>query len=226
VPFIPKSGSIFDSHCEYLVNTVNLRGAMGRGLALEFRFRIPEMYLEYREQCLNKRLAMGRYWIYTKENRLGKKVLNFPTKNHYAHPSKLEYILQGLEYFVENYRADGITSIAFPLLGSRHGKLDYRDVYEVMKEYLADLPIKIEVYINNTSCDKFTLAVKKLIEDMPDTQLMNALDFDGNLVSDLKQYIKSLKSLIELVDFPKFSIEKVQRIYDLGFEHYPRQILI
>jgi hypothetical protein len=53
LPLISRSGRIFDSYCEYLVNTINIRGAMGRGLALEFRFRIPEMYFAYKEKCDN-----------------------------------------------------------------------------------------------------------------------------------------------------------------------------
>lgn len=199
---------------------------MGKGLALEFRLRVPEMYDEYREKCFNKELQIGKYWIYDRPNRMGKKILNFPTKNHYSHPSKLEYIIQGLEYFRRNYDADKINSIAFPLLGARNGKLDYRDVYEVMREMLADLPINVEVYLNHSKCDRFTSNVKSLIADAPEGMLMDVLNYDKELVTDLQRYIKNIQSLTELLDFPEFTIEKVQMIYDMGFEYFPNKIII
>ena len=35
---------LFDSSARVLVNTVNTVGAMGKGVALEFKKRYPEMY--------------------------------------------------------------------------------------------------------------------------------------------------------------------------------------
>ncbi|MGG6498178.1 UNVERIFIED_CONTAM: phosphatase, partial [Bacteroidetes bacterium 56_B9] len=40
--------SLFDSPAQTLVNTVNLVGVMGKGVALEFKNRYPEMFREYR----------------------------------------------------------------------------------------------------------------------------------------------------------------------------------
>jgi O-acetyl-ADP-ribose deacetylase (regulator of RNase III) len=199
---------------------------MSKGLALEFRLRIPEMYEEYREKCFNKELQIGRYWVYDKPNRIDKKVLNFPTKNHYSHPSKLEYIMAGLEYFRENYKADKITSIAFPMLGARNGKLDYRDIYEIMKECLSDLPIDIEIYLSHSKSDIFTSNVKKLIMDAPTGMLMDMLDCDEELLTELREHTKTIQSFPELLDFPKFTLERVQRIYDVGFQFFSPRILI
>ncbi len=44
-------GNIFDSKAQTLVNTVNCVGIMGRGLALEFKNRFPEMFLDYEQKC-------------------------------------------------------------------------------------------------------------------------------------------------------------------------------
>src|ERR1017187_6664006 len=130
-----NSGSIFDSSCEFLTNTINTVGAMGAGLALEFRLRIPEMYLLYKQKCEKGEISIGQYWIYDKPNRMGKKILNFPVKRGFNHPSKLEYIFDGLNYFEENYWRDKIISIAMPTLGSRLGKLDDDTVLLVMREH-------------------------------------------------------------------------------------------
>ena len=40
------SGSPFDSDAQTLVNTVNCVGAMGKGIALEFRKGFPAMYAD------------------------------------------------------------------------------------------------------------------------------------------------------------------------------------
>ena len=67
--------SLFDSDCEYLTNTINTVGAMGAGLALEFRLRIPEMYEIYKQKCERGEIKIGQYWIYDKPNRAGKRSL-------------------------------------------------------------------------------------------------------------------------------------------------------
>jgi O-acetyl-ADP-ribose deacetylase (regulator of RNase III) len=40
-----KTGSIFDSDAEALVNPVNCVGVMGKGLALQFKEKYPKNYL-------------------------------------------------------------------------------------------------------------------------------------------------------------------------------------
>ena len=44
-------GDILESKAETLVNTVNCVGVMGKGIALEFKNRFPEMYADYIERC-------------------------------------------------------------------------------------------------------------------------------------------------------------------------------
>jgi hypothetical protein len=39
--------SVFDAHCQALVNTVNTQGVMGASLALECRLLYPDMFIDY-----------------------------------------------------------------------------------------------------------------------------------------------------------------------------------
>jgi len=48
------AGNIFNSKAEAIVNTVNCVGAMGKGIALEFRRRYPDMFEKYKEDCSEK----------------------------------------------------------------------------------------------------------------------------------------------------------------------------
>lgn len=137
-------GNIFDSNAETLVNTVNCVGVMGKGIASEFKKKYPQMFLEYKEMCSKQLLKPGKLHVYIEDNKV--KVINFPTKNHWRSPSKVEYIIEGLEWFVNNYEYLNISSIAFPPLGCGNGGLSWDYIGPLMYHYLKDLPINIEIY--------------------------------------------------------------------------------
>lgn len=141
-----KKGNIFSSDKQTIVNTINCVGVMGKGVALGFRLRYPEMYEKYKEFCKNKQITIGKLWLYKRPQEYSKWVLNFPTKFHWKYPSKMEYLEAGLQKFVETYQEKGITSIAFPLLGTHNGGLDKIDVLNIMHFYLDKCSIPIEIY--------------------------------------------------------------------------------
>ncbi|MGM1051019.1 MAG: macro domain-containing protein [Pseudomonadota bacterium] len=136
-------GNIFTSNCQTIVNTVNCVGAMGAGIALEYRLRYPDMYKKYTKLCEENRINIGMLWIYKSPDRW---ILNFPTKKHWKYPSKHAYLHAGLNKFVATYKDKGIISIAFPLLGADKGGIPQEESLEIMESYLADLDIDVEVY--------------------------------------------------------------------------------
>ena len=213
---VVTKGSIFDSSCEYLTNTINTVGAMGAGLALEFRLRVPEMYSLYKEKCASGEIKIGKYWIYDRPNRIGKKILNFPVKKGFNHPSKWEYIIKGLRYFVENYHKNNITSIAMPTLGSRLGKLDDEGVLIMMQEELQNLPITIEIY-RKYEQDRLTKWVKRLISEMTVSEISKKFDLSTSKSEQIKARVSEVFLLSDLVSFHKMSIRLVQMLYDFGF---------
>jgi O-acetyl-ADP-ribose deacetylase (regulator of RNase III) len=138
------TGSLFESPAQVLVNTVNTIGVMGKGVALTFKKIYPEMFKEYQLLCENGEFAIGNLWLYKSPN---KWILNFPTKQHWRNPSRVEYVEEGLIKFVQAYDEMGIHSIAFPPLGSGHGKLDFiKEIQPLMESYLDNLPIEIYIY--------------------------------------------------------------------------------
>jgi len=138
-------GNIFNSKCQTIVNTVNCVGVMGKGIAFVYRLRYPKMYEEYKEHCKNKLIKIGSLWLYTKQVN-APWILSFPTKFHWKYPSKMEWIEQGLQKFVETYNKKGITSIAFPLLGTQNGGMDTKQVKLLMDKYLGECSIDVEIY--------------------------------------------------------------------------------
>jgi len=138
------TGNIFTTNAQTLVNTINCEGVMGAGIALECRLRFPKMFERYQELCLNKQLVPGKLWIYRNQERW---ILNFPTKNSWKHPSRLDYLEQGLDKLNATWQEQGIQSIAFPVLGSDRGGLDENVVIALMSEKLAALSEQISVQI-------------------------------------------------------------------------------
>jgi len=137
------TGNIFTTKCQTIVNTVNCFGIMGAGLALECKFRYPEMFSRYSEICDNKLLNVGQLYLYKSEN---KWILNFPTKYHWKFPTKPEYIDKGLIKFKNTYKSKKITSIAFPLLGAHNGGLTKEQSLSLLEKHLKDIDIPVEIY--------------------------------------------------------------------------------
>ena len=165
-------GNIFTSHCQTLVNTINCDGVMGAGIALEFKFRHPVMFLQYAEHCMQGRIDIGKLWIYKPppESRDERWVLNFPTKRRWKNPSRIEYLEQGLSKFVDTHRDRGIESIAFPILGSSNGGLDERVSLSLMTKYLERCHIPVEIYEYDASAtddlyEEFRAAVLASADD-------------------------------------------------------------
>ena len=144
-----KKGNLFDSECQTLVNTVNGNGVMGKGIALQFKQRYPDMFNEYKLACKRKQIHIGGdLWLYDYIDMYKpRKILCFATKEDWWNPSKLVWIERGLEYFVNTYKSLNIISIAFPKLGCTNGKLDWEtEVKPLMIKYLNDIDITCEIY--------------------------------------------------------------------------------
>ncbi|HET9757791.1 MAG TPA: macro domain-containing protein [Candidatus Limnocylindrales bacterium] len=149
-------GDLFLSSAQTLVNTVNCVGVMGKGVALGFRQRFPDMYREYAQMCERGEVKLGRPYLW--RSVVAPWVLNFPTKNHWRENSSLSAIVAGLEYLEEHYKAWGIESLAVPPLGSGLGGLDWRVVGPTLYQHLSRLDIPVELYAPiDTPEDQLTL---------------------------------------------------------------------
>jgi O-acetyl-ADP-ribose deacetylase (regulator of RNase III) len=153
-------GNLFDSGCMIWVNTVNCEGVMGKGIALEFKKRFPEMFKEYKVSCKNNEVRVGKIGVHKTYSLLDnpKYIFNFPTKVLWRNSSKLEYIEQGLIDLVFklgelNGRLTTVKdhtklSIAIPALGCSNGGLDWMQVSSLMNKVLTPISdeIIIEIY--------------------------------------------------------------------------------
>jgi len=137
-------GDMFQSKAQTWVNTVNCVGVMGKGIALEFKKRFPDMFEDYVARCARGEVQLGRPYLYKRT--VLPWILNFPTKKHWRDVADLQAIVKGLEYLRDNYKQWGITSLAVPPLGCGQGQLEWRIVGPTLYRLLSTLDILVELY--------------------------------------------------------------------------------
>lgn len=140
-------GNLLEDPAEAYVNTVNTVGVMGKGIALQFKQAFPDVFKQYTKDCKNGLVEIGKMHIVQVEGLAAPKyVINFPTKEHWRNPSKLEYIQEGLQDLVRVVQDLKITSIALPPLGCGNGGLDWHVVRPVIIEAFQSSSVEVHLY--------------------------------------------------------------------------------
>jgi O-acetyl-ADP-ribose deacetylase (regulator of RNase III) len=161
------TGNLFDCGAQAIVNTVNCVGVMGKGIALQFKQRYPDMYVEYRKLCARKYIQTGKVWVWHEipdclcecdfdahdqglwcacgcehyqTSQINEFIINFPTKDDWRNGSKLEWIAAGLDDLKDRLKSGLlIKSLAMPALGCANGGLNFVDVKALVYDRLQEL---------------------------------------------------------------------------------------
>jgi len=138
-----KTGDLFTSDADVLVNGVNCYGAMGAGIAVEFKRRFPDMYNIYKRACEDGYVKPGTVLV----DRLSTPVIfNVAVKNHWQDPSKLEWVDSCLRTVVVQAREIKAKKVAMPMLGCGLGRLDRKDVLALMHKHFDNCGFEAEVW--------------------------------------------------------------------------------
>jgi O-acetyl-ADP-ribose deacetylase (regulator of RNase III) len=132
-------GNLLLAEVDALVNTVNTVGVMGKGLALQFKKAFPDAFATYEQACARGEISIGQMHVVPRAGS-PRFLINFPTKQHWRNPSKLEYVESGLRALVELVRKLELRSIAIPPLGCGNGGLEWGDVRPMIERAFAALP--------------------------------------------------------------------------------------
>lgn len=135
-------GNLLEAPVEALVNTVNTKGIMGRGIALQFKQAYPKMFCAYKKACAAGEVRLGQMHVFDLGGLVGgpRWIINFPTKDHWRGKSRLADIEAGLMDLVSTILRLGIRSIALPPLGCGLGGLDWNIVRPRIEAAMAKLP--------------------------------------------------------------------------------------
>ena len=141
-------GDLLAADVNALVNPVNCVGAMGRGLALQFKRAYPGNYDAYVAACRRGVVRPGRMFTYETGKAEGPRlIVNFPTKRHWRDSSRIEDIEAGLKGLVWEVATRGIRSVALPAVGCGLGGLEWADVSERIESTMGGLgAVRVVVY--------------------------------------------------------------------------------
>lgn len=141
-------GNLLEADVEALVNTVNTVGVMGKGIALMVKEAFPENFREYAAACKRGEVEVGRVFLTQRPGLAGPRwIINFPTKKHWRHSSRIEWIEEGLVDLRRVILEKGIRSIAVPPLGCGQGGLPWQNVRGLIERKLGDLEgVEVVIY--------------------------------------------------------------------------------
>jgi len=100
----------------------NCAGAMGKGIAVEFKRRYPQMFKEYKERCQDGRFQLGDVFVWRKGP---KTVFNLGTQPHWKASAELPAIEKALRTMIPLAEQAKIERIAIPRIGAGLGALDW-----------------------------------------------------------------------------------------------------
>lgn len=133
-------GNLLEADVEAVVNTVNEVGVMGKGIALMFKDAYPENFKAYAKACKSGEVHVGKVFVTRRDQLLGPKwVINFPTKKHWRHKTKMEWVVAGLDDLRQFVLREKVRSIAIPPLGSGNGGLEWSEVRSKIVDSMSEL---------------------------------------------------------------------------------------
>ena len=137
-------GDILQSKAQTSINTVNCVGVMGKGIALEFKKRFPEMFDDYFKRCERRQVKPGVPYLF--ERASPPNIINFPTKDHWKSVSRINDIEHGLQYLLDHYKEWNVVSLAIPPLGCGNGQLEWKAVGPLIYRYASQMDCSVEMY--------------------------------------------------------------------------------
>lgn len=160
------TGNLLEAPAEAVVNTVNEIGVMGKGIALMFREAFPDNTKAYQEACRRGEVKVGRMLVTQNRALIGPRwIINFPTKRHWRHPSRLEWVREGLKDLVRVLRENEIRSIALPPLGCGAGGLEWTQVRGEIEQALGELPT-VDVLVYEPTAEYQNVPKQKGVEKL------------------------------------------------------------
>jgi O-acetyl-ADP-ribose deacetylase (regulator of RNase III) len=144
------TGDILLTDAQAIAHGIAPNDHFDSGLALSLRKNYPAMAKDFRHYCRLENPPPGEVWMWGTVNRF--RIFNLmtqePAKNDHGHPgpATLQHVNHCLKNLVKMVTEKGITSLAIPKLATGYGKLDWDDVFPLIKEKLGDLDIPVYVY--------------------------------------------------------------------------------
>jgi O-acetyl-ADP-ribose deacetylase (regulator of RNase III) len=131
------------SDLKAIAHGCNCAGAMGKGIAVEFRRRFPKMYAEYRRRCAEGLFTLGDVFAWTESKTT---VFNLGTQKTWRSKAQLSAIEKAVHEMVRLAAEQGLTKIGLPRIGAGLGGLAWEDVRALLEEIGREAEVELVVF--------------------------------------------------------------------------------
>jgi O-acetyl-ADP-ribose deacetylase (regulator of RNase III) len=115
-----------------LAHGCNCAGAMGKGIAVEFRARFPAMYEEYKRRCTDGRFRPGDVFEWVQG---AMTIYNLGTQATWRTKAKLSDVETAMRRMIELAETRGVRRLGLPRIGAGLGGLEWATVREVIAKF-------------------------------------------------------------------------------------------
>jgi len=129
---------------DIIVNPVNAIGIMGKGVALAFKNRWPEIMSEYRRSCMTGQINPGSCVLFQHPDAPTTRFwAALATKGHWKEPSRYEWIESGLKELATRAHSVNAETVAIPMVGCGNGGLDWNRVRPMILTIMSEFDLHI-----------------------------------------------------------------------------------
>lgn len=145
-------GDVLLSGAHAIAHGVSPNDHFDVGLALALREMWPSMAKDFRHYAHQVHPHPGELWTYHTPD--GRIIFNLMTqegeqlRSGSSGAATLQHVRHALKRLRHAVEKDNARSLALPRLATGAGRLDWNDVFPIIKEQLGDLPIPVYVYSN------------------------------------------------------------------------------
>ena len=167
-------GNLLEAETEAVVNTVNTVGVMGKGIALQFKEAYPKNTKAYEIACKAGEVQVGKMFVTINPSLTNPRwIVNFPTKKHWIHPTKIEWVVDGLVELRHFIKQEKIRSISIPPLGCGNGGLKWSRVRQEIEAALSELD-GVDIFVYQPTVEYMTHAKQAGVEALTPARAMIA----------------------------------------------------
>jgi len=142
--FYIQEGDIFNiPQIRNYAHGCNCAGAMGKGIALQFRKKYPQMYKQYKTLCREGRFGIGEIFIYQYDDGV---IFNLGTQRTWKEKVQLKHIEQSLYKMLAYAQDRSIREIAMPAIGAGLGGGSWVDIKRAINTISSEFP-SVDLYV-------------------------------------------------------------------------------
>jgi O-acetyl-ADP-ribose deacetylase (regulator of RNase III) len=139
-----EHGNIFNlEDIQNYAHGCNCAGAMGKGIALQFKDKFPKMYIEYKRLCKDGLFSLGDAYTYIYDNGT---VFNLGTQTTWKTKADINAVESSLIKMLSYAQKNNIFKIALPKIGAGLGGLNWNDVKYIIDKVAKDYP-QIDLFV-------------------------------------------------------------------------------